>query len=94
MKASERKKGLINHEYANLAIEINAVIKWSDRILVGSELGIHEYNFAKDTFLLFTPSGYPPVYNMVADDRGFIWTIGRDGVTCFDTGSGSFHTRS
>ena len=29
---------------------------------------------------------------MVADDRGFIWTIGRDGVTCFDTESRSFHT--
>ncbi|HXR82012.1 MAG TPA: triple tyrosine motif-containing protein, partial [Saprospiraceae bacterium] len=92
VEASERKKGLINRGYADLAIEINAVVKWSDRILVGSELGIHEYNFEKDTFLLFTPSGYPPVYNMVADDRGFIWTIGRDGVTCFDTDSKSFYT--
>ena len=89
---SDRKKGLINRGYTGLAIEINTVVKWSDRILVGSELGIHEYNFEKDTFLLFTPTGYPPVYNMVADDRGFIWTIGRDGVTCFDTESKSFHT--
>jgi signal transduction histidine kinase/DNA-binding response OmpR family regulator len=92
VEASERKKGFIYDEYADLAMEINTVVKWSDRILVGSELGIHEYNAEKDTFLLFTPPGYPPVYNMVADDRGFIWSIGRDGVTCFDTGSGSFHT--
>jgi signal transduction histidine kinase/DNA-binding response OmpR family regulator len=91
-EASERKKGLIDREYTNLAIEINAVVKWSDRILVGSELGIHEYNFEKDTFLLFTPSGYPPVYNMVAYDRRFIWTLGREGVTCFDTESRKFHT--
>ena len=92
IEASERKTGLINRGDANLAVEINAVVKWSERILVGSELGIHDYNFEKDTFLLFTPSGYPPVYNMVADDRGFIWTIGRDGVTCFDTKSKSFYT--
>ena len=92
IQASERKKGLINRGHANLPIEINTVVKWSDRILVGSEVGIHEYDVEMDTFLLLTPSGYPPVYNMVADDRGYIWTIGRDGVTCFDHESGSFHT--
>lgn len=90
--ASARKKGFIYDEYADLGTEINAVVQWSERILVGSQLGVHEYLPEKDTFLLLSPSGYPAVYNMIANDDGFIWTIGHDGITCLDGNSGNFET--
>ena len=92
VEVSARKRGYISREYADLGIEINAVVQQSDRILVGSELGVHEYIPEKDTFLLLTPYGFPPVYNMIAGQRGFIWTIGRDGVTCFDVETRNFQT--
>ncbi len=90
--ASARKKGFINREYSNLGTEINAVVHWSDRIMVGSQLGVHEYLPDKDTFLLVSPWGYPPVYNMIADDDGFIWTVGNDGITCLNSNSRNFQT--
>jgi signal transduction histidine kinase/DNA-binding response OmpR family regulator len=92
VETSARKKGPISGVYADLGTEINAVVQSSDRILVGSEFGVHEYVPEKDTFLLFTSSGFPPVYNMIADDRGFVWTLGRDGVAGLNVESRRFHT--